>query len=1222
MKLRCLSLIILQFFLFSLLSYADSALGNFVWDDLDEDGVQDVGEPGIAGLVVTIYRSSDNVSIATVNTSTLPVPGLFSFTNSVHGIVPGVEYDIEVVIDECWDVSPKNIGNPGDLPVDLPTDSDADEVFSYAGRPLGYPTGRKGAIVFGKEAPADPGDDDFWDIGLIPRVCGTSTFSGSSSSTFPSSTFISSSSSTSYPSSSTFISSSSSTSIPSSSTFISSSSSTSIPSSSTFISSSSSTSYPSSSTFISSSSSTSIPSSSTFISSSSSTSIPSSSTFISSSSSTSIPSSSTFISSSSSTSIPSSSTFISSSSLTSIPSSSTFISSSSSSSIPSSSTFISSSSSTSIPSSSTFISSSSSSSIPSSSTFISSSSSTSIPSSSTFISSSSSLPPSTTADPSTVLEIGDLLWYDLDGDGVQDVGEPPVVGVQLSIYNYDVGTGTLGSLVATDETDASGNYYFYTSDGLLPNTDYKIILDRAADFTNPAKLQGYGVTLPDQDTNGDTVIDSSDDVEDSDGMTMSGMPSMIITTPSLGEQDHTFDIGFISKVEIGNFVWIDADQGGDQDLGETKVSGVTVSLYDIAGNKLASTLTDLNGEYYFDQSHGLVPLGNYKIVLDNPNDFAPLGALDGLGVTFPNLGGDDLLDSDAVNIGVFPTIIAQAPVAGSTDYSFDFGFIERVEIGNYVWIDSNEDGKQDASEIPVPGVTVSLYDTGGNLIASEVTDSNGEYYFDRSEGVEPNTSYFVKLDNASDYLSSGALFGFRLTESDYASNSDDEFDSDAAYDGNNYPSISLDSPASGDFDHSFDFGFVKPANLEIGNYVWFDDNNDGIQDSGELPVIGVTVRLIDINTGLPVATKLTDSQGEYYFNDLDGLLPGKEYYVVLDNPIDFQNGGALDGYVLTTVDAGSSDEKDSDAALVNGIPSISLIAPASNAFNHSYDFGFVSEALPIGIGNFVWYDADLDGVQDFTEPIFEGVTVNLYDMADNFIASTKTDSNGEYYFSEKDGLLPSTVYKITLDEAGDYEIGGALSEFILTFSNFIDDDALDSDASYIGIYPVIMITSLGSGINYSYDFGFTKGTLLSSTQFVLDGLAAELLEIAQEAAAWRKKDKGRSCDKVGNNQKGVKLAEADGAYIRLWGKVWNELSSSSVDADPLPSSCRVENHSEAKKLIIKELKTLKKRAFFFVNKECVSNSKVAKRKRTKARRLARNLIRSIKGYPDFANICQ
>ena len=58
-----------------------------------------------------------------------------------------------------------------------------------------------------------------------------------------------------------------------------------------------------------------------------------------------------------------------------------------------------------------------------------------------------------------------------------------------------------------------------------------------------------------------------------------------------------------------------------------------------------------------------------------------------------------------------------------------------IQIGNYVFIDEDEDGNQDACEPPVPGVEVQLFAPGATpadppvLLATTVTDANGQYSF-------------------------------------------------------------------------------------------------------------------------------------------------------------------------------------------------------------------------------------------------------------------------------------------------------------------------------------------------------------------------------------------------------------------------------------------------------------------------------------------------------------
>ena len=131
-----------------------------------------------------------------------------------------------------------------------------------------------------------------------------------------------------------------------------------------------------------------------------------------------------------------------------------------------------------------------------------------------------------------------------------------------------------------------------------------------------------------------------------------------------------------------------------------------------------------------------------------------------------------------------------------------------------------------------------------------------------------------------------------------------------------------------------------PAPIEIGNRVWLDLDQDGEQDPGETPVAGVTVRLYD-GAGALIAETVTNADGEYLFTSLaDGVLFNTDYVVRLDNPADFETGGALFEWFLTN--AGSSaDNIDSDGVLVGGFPSIDLTTGDPGDNNHTYDFGFV-----------------------------------------------------------------------------------------------------------------------------------------------------------------------------------------------------------------------------------------------------------------------------------------
>ena len=66
-----------------------------------------------------------------------------------------------------------------------------------------------------------------------------------------------------------------------------------------------------------------------------------------------------------------------------------------------------------------------------------------------------------------------------------------------------------------------------------------------------------------------------------------------------------------------------------------------------------------------------------------------------------------------------------------------------ASLGNYIWVDSNDNGRQDASESGVDGVTVKLFKSDGTLAAQQVTAGGGAYLF---TGLLPG-SYYVVVSN-------------------------------------------------------------------------------------------------------------------------------------------------------------------------------------------------------------------------------------------------------------------------------------------------------------------------------------------------------------------------------------------------------------------------------------------------------------------------------------------
>ena len=202
-------------------------------------------------------------------------------------------------------------------------------------------------------------------------------------------------------------------------------------------------------------------------------------------------------------------------------------------------------------------------------------------------------------------------------------------------------------------------------------------------------------------------------------------------------------------------------------------------------------------------------------------------------------------------------------------------------------------------------------------------------------------------------------------------------------------SYSFTAEAGEDWHPSFDFGVDHKG--KVGDTVWNDLANPGVQDAGEPGLAGVTVRLYDSTGTTLLATTVTDSQGKYLFQGL----PDGTYQVNPDGstvPIDF---------ALTTAN-------DPDTATVAGGGSDLLS-----------DFGY-KYVPPSGqsaytISGAVWADTNGNGVRDTGEAGIPGVQVALNcGAAGAYVLTTTSAVSGPNWLL---GSLPNnTTCTVTVGE--------------------------------------------------------------------------------------------------------------------------------------------------------------------------------------------------------------
>ena len=204
---------------------------------------------------------------------------------------------------------------------------------------------------------------------------------------------------------------------------------------------------------------------------------------------------------------------------------------------------------------------------------------------------------------------------------------------------------------------------------------------------------------------------------------------------------------------------------------------------------------------------------------------------------------------------------------------------------------------------------------------------------------------------------------------------------------------------AGQSDTDLDFGFAPLA--AVGNYVWVDANNDGVQNDGAASGLnGVRVTLLDdlsnpvtvdgLGGGITPVFTANDGAGNAGYYEFDNLAPG-DYRVRFDTlPV---------GFSATGTDLGGDDALDSDGLLT---PVTNLVAGERDL---TLDLGVFA---PTSVGDFVWIDRNADGVQDGGEPGLAGVTATLQtpagaavtrDANNNLITPQVTGSDGLYLFT-------------------------------------------------------------------------------------------------------------------------------------------------------------------------------------------------------------------------------
>lgn len=194
-----------------------------------------------------------------------------------------------------------------------------------------------------------------------------------------------------------------------------------------------------------------------------------------------------------------------------------------------------------------------------------------------------------------------------------------------------------------------------------------------------------------------------------------------------------------------------------------------------------------------------------------------------------------------------------------------------------------------------------------------------------------------------------------------------------------------------------------PAPVQIGNRVWFDQNQNGIQDPGEQPIAGAVVQLYNSAKTTVLASVTTNAAGEYYFSSASSstvtstsaavttaLTYNTAYAVVISS---LGTGTVVTGNFLSltsvsprpgessSINSGTTISNN-DAVVEASRPCVRFTTGSEGGAVHNFDFGltapcYLSLTVTPGACSSVTNQYTLSGTVNFTNTTAGSVTVSV-----------------------------------------------------------------------------------------------------------------------------------------------------------------------------------------------------------------------------------------------------
>ena len=288
-------------------------------------------------------------------------------------------------------------------------------------------------------------------------------------------------------------------------------------------------------------------------------------------------------------------------------------------------------------------------------------------------------------------QIGDLVWLDANHNGVQDVGEPPVAGVTVSLTGRDADANLVSRMTVTN---GAGRYSFA---GLSSSDSNGYVLR----FSLGTATQLTSRAVFTKTSAGSPLTDSDAD--------QSGVTTAVV----LGQNtvDNSIDVGVFVPGSLTAHLWFDRNADSVRNVDEPGLGGGTAVAVWLGpdgvvggGDDLPFTApVDTNGDAILDN----LPAGTFQLSA---------------------IGLDPALVRTSVAVD---TVVGDGLFAPNNGGAVAFGYTVRFRLGDRVFLDTNANGRFDAGidVAPPVGTTVQLLDSAGQVVATTTTSGSGTYAF-------------------------------------------------------------------------------------------------------------------------------------------------------------------------------------------------------------------------------------------------------------------------------------------------------------------------------------------------------------------------------------------------------------------------------------------------------------------------------------------------------------